>query len=203
MGMIELHTEYLIVASERSLMKRYLSMRDALEDTRSRTTQTVQIMRHRAFTLIEILGVIGILSLCCHPAAGSCQSARCRSQFRVSIELTSTGMAWKCNAQIRHYPRGLDPAIITLLNYGLAIRCTQRCSRSTPLLTESLLLREESIPVALPSDLGFDINDITGLALMPDRVVTRNSQRAILSQRNYSPQLSNSIFQGRGNTCSG
>ncbi len=126
-------------------------------------------MRRRAFTLVEILVVIGILSLLL--AILLPVLARVRAAGRSSVclsNLRQLGMAVELYTQdYEHYPRGLDPADkFTPEIWAGHPDAHGDVLAATPLLTEVLASYVKNSALwHCPSDFGFDITDITGLAL--------------------------------------
>jgi general secretion pathway protein G len=122
----------------------------------------------RAFTLIEILVVIGVLALLAALLFPAFAQARARGRQTVcSSNLRQLGQAIALYASdFERFPRGLDPAdkytpqIWQFFPGGLQIM------NETPLLTEVMApyVKDQRL-WQCAGDTGFDICDTTGLAL--------------------------------------
>ena len=125
-------------------------------------------MSRRAFTLVEILVVIGVLALLAALLFPAFSMARARSRQVVcasNLRQLGQAMALYTNDWER-FPRGLDPAdkytpqIWQNFPGGLEIMA------STPILTEVMApYVKDNRLWACPADTGFDISDTTSLAL--------------------------------------
>ena len=122
----------------------------------------------RAFTLVEILVVIGVLALLAALLFPAFAQARARSRQAVcASHLKSLGQAITLyTSDFERFPRGLDPAdkytpqIWAFFPNGLQIM------NETPLLTDVLrpYVKDDRL-WQCAADSGFDISDTTGLPL--------------------------------------